>query len=324
MKQLVPSPAPRATESVAPQVRQEALRQARLEAFVQQQLGASVFKTVDGQRQLQKLAGELYARVRQQPDVASVLEPGVRLEANRSLLEPLFSEVLFQAVQHDSTLLWLVTSARMEIWLRSHLKEASDGHSSRSEWRQSVLGNALLAKEGGRTFLNAFVERLHHPDKPLGPIAFYNFLRHSIQNALLDELRKKGLRVSLERETHAVADTRDEDNPGTIVHARHAQEPEQVLRRQERLARRQWLLDEIQKFAARHPNNPNCKMMQAYLTWKAEDPDDDTRTQLAFAHRFGHKSGQVNSCLKRFRDQFAEAYKDLNMQDFYTTMGGAE
>lgn len=322
MKQLVPSSAPRAAESVAPQVRQEAVRQAGIEAFVQQQLGASVFKTVEGQRYLQKLAGELYAVVRQQPEATAMPEPGARQEAQRSPLVPFFSEVLFRAVQHDSTLLWLVTSARMEIWLRSRVKEASDGRSGRSEWRHSILVNALATKGGGRTILTAFGERLHHPEKPLGPTAFYAFLRHAIKNALLDELRKKGLRVSLEREIHAVADTRDEEHPGTIVQAKHAHEPEQVLRRQERLARRQWLLDEIQKFAARHPNNPNCKMMTEFLTWKAADPDDEARTQLAFAHRFGHKPGQVNSCLKRFRDQFAEAYKDLNMQDFYTTMGG--
>lgn len=317
--------------SVIPRdIRQETLLQSRLSEYVRRHFDTPYFRNVEGQRQLDRISAELFARVRHHPLAMELTSQTGALAGGwgtgsapeiRKALAPLFSEALFLAIRKDSTLMWLVTASRLESWLNAHVKELSDGRSVRSEWRQKLWGNALVAKQGGKAILEAFLEQMHDERNPRPASAFFPYLQHCIHNAMLDEVRKKGLRAPQEREIAQIADTREEAVPVFVQAGSAEEEPERRLRKREREDRRVWLLEQVRELARRNPSNPNCKMALDYLTWRAEAPDDEERTQTAFAKQFNHKGGQVNSCLNRFREFFSKSYQGLNLRDFYTTMG---
>lgn len=238
----------------------------------------------------------------------------VRLEV---LLNSHFDRLVLQVFLNDDQALWLFTKTL----LSACYKDDFTGDGRKEAYREKVLGEALTKLEGGRQPLREFQAK-YAPGSSAGETAppLMAYLTTCAQNALRDQMRKKGQKLDHVGPQVVAQETRggEDEAAGFVVpHAHHA---EAALMKVGRAQRRVEALRLLLVYAAQKMDAPSKQFLEFYR-WKSQDPDDHSRDQNRFADEHGIPSGTVNSNLKRFRDRFCEDFKAKHGKDFTLTSG---
>lgn len=228
-----------------------------------------------------------------------------------------FDRLVLQVFLQDDQALWLFTKTL----LSTCYKEDFSGDGRKDAYREKLLGDALLKLEGGRQPLREF--QATYPlsssaDKSTPPLMGY--LTRCAQNALRDQMRKKGQKVDHLGPQVVVQETRGGEDEAAGYVVPHGHHPEAALMKSARAQRRTEGLRLLRVYAEQKMDAPSKQFLE-FFHWKSKDPDDHSRDQNRFAAEHGIPSGTVNSNLKRFRDRFCEDFKAKHGKDFTLTSG---